>query len=127
MGLRWLIKLRLQIQPESFCLMAVHTTSAPLRFQEIKEGEVQECRNSRRATRADVLPQGPTAALLGPSALGSDLQQPTGEEGSVQELEGSDAVPETDSKKQHFRGFARAPAATGLKELCRGERRNYME
>lgn len=125
MGLRWLIKLSLQIQPESFCLMAVHATSAPLRFREIKAGEVQECRNSRGATRADVPAQGPAAARQGPPALGSDLQQPTREE--AQELEGSDAVPEMDSKAQHLKGFAWAPAATGLKELCGGERRNYME
>lgn len=62
MGLRWLIKLRLQIQPENLCLMVVRTTSAPLRFQEIKAGEAQECRNSRGVTVTAPLPQGPAAA-----------------------------------------------------------------
>lgn len=42
MGLRWLIKLGLRIQPENSCPMVVHTTSAPLRLQVIKAGEVQE-------------------------------------------------------------------------------------
>ena len=47
--------------------MAVHTTSAPLRFQEIKAGEVRECRNSRRVTRAEPLRQGPAAARHPPA------------------------------------------------------------
>lgn len=55
MGLRWLIKPGLQSQPQSFCRMVSHTTSAPLRFQEIKAGEVQECRNSITVPVADLL------------------------------------------------------------------------
>lgn len=78
MGLRWLIKLRLQIQAENSCRMVARATSAPFRFREIKAGEVPELRNSRRAAATTWLPSHPghtggSLRLCGDTSLGTPL------------------------------------------------------